>query len=80
MNTIITNIEKNIAKEHAKISLISELDDALQRKVKSLEWAKSYAEENSQSEYAQNSYENEKREFEVFKDTYEKAIIIISNI
>lgn len=80
MKNVIENIEKNITKEHAKITLITELDDCLSRKINSLNWAKEYAEQNSNSEYAKTSYENEKRDFEVFKDTYEKAITLISNI
>ena len=80
MKTIIENIEKTISKEHAKIALITELDDVLQRKTRSLEWAKEYAEQNSDSEYAKSSYENELRDFEIFKDTFEKAVTLISNI
>ena len=80
MKTIIENIEKTIAKENAKIILISEMNDALTRKEKSVNWAKEYAEQNIDSEYAKNSYECELKELEVFKDTFNKAIALISNI
>lgn len=80
MENLIENIRKNIAKEHAKICLITELRSTLERKETSLEWSKNYAENHSNNEYAKESYENELRDFEVFKETYEKALIAISNI